>query len=120
MRRLTEGASELTAEVSTREARSVREIIDAQRLRVVPIGQILRPQQVPDRRNERHPARLAVGFSSRGHNETIDARDPGKPESSESGGWAVPGSRHGRGSPLAPACRDGTDDASDAEPHRLL
>jgi hypothetical protein len=54
VRRLAEGAPELAAEVRTREACGAREVVDAQRLRVAGVGEILRPEQVPRRRNEVH------------------------------------------------------------------
>ena len=48
VRRLAEGAAELAAEVCAREAGGAGEVVDAERLGVPGVGQVLGAQQVAD------------------------------------------------------------------------
>ena len=69
MGRLTERAPKLTAEMSPREPRRARQIVDAERLEVAGIREILGTREVAGRRNERHRNQYAatVGAYDSGH-----------------------------------------------------
>ena len=54
MRRLSEGAAELAAEVGAGKAGRAGEVVDVERLEVAGIGQISGPKQVADGRNDDH------------------------------------------------------------------
>ena len=54
MRRLAERAPELAAEVRAREAGGAGQIVDAERLEVAGVGEVLGAQQMAGGRNERH------------------------------------------------------------------
>ena len=54
MRRLAEGASELPAEVRARETGGAGEVVDAERLEVARVGQVLGAQKMADGRDEEH------------------------------------------------------------------
>jgi hypothetical protein len=54
VRRLAEGAAELTAEVRARKAGRSRQLFDPQRLEVTSVGEVLRAKQMADGRDEVH------------------------------------------------------------------
>jgi hypothetical protein len=60
VRGLAEGAAELAAEVSTREAGRTREVVHVQRLEVPRIGEILGAKQVTSGRDKGHGASIAT------------------------------------------------------------
>ena len=68
MRRIPEGAPELTAEVRSREPRGAGEIVNQQRLEVARVGEVLRSQEVAvswDKRHARQYAERCLSFDGR-------------------------------------------------------
>ena len=60
VRRLAERAPELAAEVRARQAGRAGQVVDAERLEVAGVGEVLGAQQVAGGRDERHRARLGA------------------------------------------------------------
>ena len=66
MRRLAERAPELAAEVEARQPGGPRQVVHLQWLEVARVGEVLRAQQVPCGRRERHALKYRQRLTGRG------------------------------------------------------
>jgi hypothetical protein len=87
VRRLAEGAAELAAEMSAREAGGVRHVLDAQQLEVAGVDEVPGAQQVANSGDGTH----APSISHRTHHRPVSATRRGRSNDAE--GWSVYGAQ---------------------------